>query len=259
MYHGICQLAALPVRISPSDKDEMINQLLFGEEFSVLEEKEEWIRIKGGYDNYTGWIDKRGALEISGKTFLDIKQNNNTYVPERMVLLTRFDGTKMLILPGSSLPLFNSDSLILDIENKKFLFDEHPQSTQKSLTVTEVARLFLNAPYLLGGRSLFGIDCSGFTQVVYKIKKVKISRDASQQAKEGVPVNNLNLSAPGDLAFFGDDEDHIKHVGIIIENNRIIHVSGRVLVDKIDEKGILNIENNSYSHYLKKIRRFINI
>ncbi|NJM18514.1 MAG: SH3 domain-containing protein [Richelia sp. SM1_7_0] len=104
MYNGICHVAILPVRSAPSDKEEMINQLLFGEEFTVLEEKNNWLKIKGGFDNFMGWIDRKGAIEISGKTFMNIKQDSNMFVADHIMALTRDDGTKMQILPGSSLP-----------------------------------------------------------------------------------------------------------------------------------------------------------
>jgi gamma-D-glutamyl-L-lysine dipeptidyl-peptidase len=257
MFYGICHIAVLPVRNSPSDKDEMINQLLFGEEFTVIEEKNNRIKIKGGFDNFIGWTDKKGVMEISGKTFLSVKQDNKLCIAKKILSITRDDGTKMFILPGSSLPFFNTDSLILTIENKKYLLDEHPGHSGSAKTgITDTARIFINAPYLPGGRSLFGIDGSGFTQVVYKMNGIKISRGVEQQFSEGIAVSEVNSSKPGDMAFFLNPEGGNLHVGIILENRKIIHVSGRVRLDKFDEKGIVNIETDSYSHYLKIIKRY---
>lgn len=262
MFYGMCHIATLPVRISPDHKSEMINQLLFGEEFNVIEEKDNWIKIKGGFDNFSGWVDAKGVMEISGKAFLAIKQNSDIHVAGKILTVTRNDGTKMNILPGSSLPMFNPDSLIINIEDTKFLLDESPENSLKSnesQNIVSSARMFLNAPYAWGGRSLFGIDSSGFTQIVYKISHIKILRDVGKQAEEGKKINSLNNALPGDLAFFSNEKSSIIHVGIILENQRIIHASGRVRADKLDEKGIYNTETESYTYFLHSIRRYTDI
>jgi len=119
------------------------------------------------------------------------------------------------------------------------------------------ALIFLNAPYLWGGRTPFGIDCSGFTQIIYRLQGIKIPRDAYQQADLGTPLNFIEESEEGDLAFFNNNEGKIVHVGLIMKNNQIIHASGKVRIDKIDQKGIFNIEKNKHTHKLRIIKKLI--
>ena len=114
---------------------------------------------------------------------------------------------------------------------------------------------YLNAPYLWGGRSPFGIDCSGFTQLVFKFAGIKLQRDAYQQGGQGSIINFIEEVQPGDLAFFSNDEGAIIHVGIMLKDNRIIHSSGKVRIDKIDHFGIYNAETKKHSHLLKLIKR----
>ena len=121
----------------------------------------------------------------------------------------------------------------------------------------ETAYLFLNAPYLWGGKTIFGIDCSGFTQMVYKLNGHQLLRDASQQATQGDPLSFIEESEPGDLAFFDNEEGLITHVGIMLKDNHIIHASGKVRVDRIDHTGIYNNELRTHTHKLRVIKRII--
>ena len=119
------------------------------------------------------------------------------------------------------------------------------------------AFMYLNAPYLWGGKTPFGIDCSGLTQMVYKLNGYKLPRDASQQATEGEPLSFIEESEPGDLAFFDNDEGNIIHVGLIMENNYIIHASGKVRIDRLDHLGIYNAETNRHTHKLRVIKKYV--
>jgi cell wall-associated NlpC family hydrolase len=113
---------------------------------------------------------------------------------------------------------------------------------------------WLNAPYLWGGRTPLGVDCSGFTQVIYKMMGIDLPRDAWQQAQEGKPVRKFSEAEPGDLAFFNNKED-IVHVGILLGNDQIIHASGRVKIDKIDKKGVMDAATGKRILSLKAVRR----
>ena len=119
------------------------------------------------------------------------------------------------------------------------------------------ALIFLNAPYLWGGRTPFGIDCSGFTQIVYRLQGINIPRDAHQQAEVGNTLSFIEESQEGDLAFFDDSEGEITHVGIIMNNNNIIHASGKVRIDKLDQQGIFNIEKKIHTHKLRIIKSIV--
>jgi len=110
---------------------------------------------------------------------------------------------------------------------------------------------------LWGGRSPFGIDCSGFTQMVYKLCGMPLKRDAWMQAEQGQDIHLLDETQPGDLAFFDNEEGRIIHVGILTTKNRIIHASGKVRLDSIDHQGIFNSETKRYTHNLRLLKRLI--
>jgi cell wall-associated NlpC family hydrolase len=160
------------------------------------------------------------------------------------------------IVMGSSLPFYRSKKFF--IGQKEFSYDGQVKTLTKPdiKSVAENAFMYLNAPYLWGGRSPFGIDCSGFTQIIYKLSGILLSRDAWQQAQHGRSISSIEEAREGDLAFFKNDEDKIVHTGIVLNNNRIIHASGKVRVDKLDNHGIFNVDRNGYTHRLASVRRF---
>jgi hypothetical protein len=245
MNSGICTLAAVPVRSEPSSKSEMTNMILFGETFSFNETYGEWVNITGDYDNYTGW------LNVKYITPLELK-------PADSVTLRQFplagcaapDGTPLLLLPGSTLPDYQDNTF--RINGKQYRIALQENAVSDAITF---AKMYINAPYLWGGRSLFGIDCSGLTQVVYKMCGVKIPRDASQQALAGEDVSFRSAVKPGDLAFFDNEEGRITHVGLMIDSDTIIHASGKVRIDKMDDYGIWNGDTKQHSHKLRIIKR----
>ena len=127
-----------------------------------------------------------------------------------------------------------------------------------SIGQDRTAKEFLNAPYLWGGKSFFGVDCSGFTQLVYKVNNVKLPRDAYQQAEVGEALSFVEESQPGDLAFFENAEGRIIHVGIMLDDQKIIHASGKVRIDTLDSTGIFNQEMNKHTHKLRFVKSILN-
>lgn len=258
MKYGVCHLSVVPCRLEPSDTSEMVTQLLFGETVKVYEEKKKsWRRAKTVYDDYDCWVDEKQITYINEEEF---NQVNNDNVSAELVHVIENKDSRLItpISLGSSLPNF---------KNKLITFGNHQYSFKGSLIDTsklinkskliENAMMYLNAPYLWGGRSPFGIDCSGFTQMVYKMNGYKLPRDASQQANIGQTLSFIEESESGDLAFFDNDEGNIIHVGIMLENNHIIHASGKVRIDKIDHQGIYNVDTNTYSHRLRLIKKIL--
>ena len=145
-----------------------------------------------------------------------------------------------------------------EINTSKYSFEGIKVCGQKPKSdLVKTAFMYLNAPYLWGGKTPFGIDCSGFTQMVYKLNGYSLLRDASQQATQGEALSFIEESEAGDLAFFDNDEGVITHVGIIMEDNYIIHSSGKVRIDRLDHLGIFNPDTQRHTHKLRVIKKYI--
>ena len=232
---GICNLAIIPLRAEPSDKSEIVSQVLFGEHFEIIEQLKQWSKIKLQFDDYEGWVDSKQYQKISDTEF---KQLSEDVIVLNADLIEYITGSNNLLIPiplGSSLSFLNHS----DLNKENFEFEGTKISGIKTKNhIINTAFMFLNAPYLWGGKTPFGIDCSGFTQMVYKLNGYKLLRDASQQAGQGEALSFIEESEPGDLAFFDNEEGKIIHVGIIMENNYIIHASGKVRIDRLDHLGI---------------------
>jgi len=254
MKYGIAVLSVIAVRKEMSHRSELISQLLFGETYEILQKQGNWLSIKCSYDGYEGWIDENQHYELNEREFLSISATDPGIALE-MVNSAVSSTHSVPILAGSSLPFF--DGMNFRIAKEKFIYNGQAiQSDAKNATIFErIALRYINAPYLWGGRSPFGIDCSGFSQLVFKFVGVPLLRDAWQQAGQGSLINFIEEAQPGDLAFFGNDEGRIIHVGIILKDNRIIHASAKVRIDKLDHFGIYNAEQKKYSHSLKIIKR----
>ncbi|WP_111309437.1 C40 family peptidase [Confluentibacter sediminis] len=249
MQYGVCNLSVVPLRLEPTDKSELVSQLLYGDFFKVLEQRKFWSKIRVAFDNYEGWIDNKQYKDIdeSQYTFL------NTSEPKLSIDLVEFiqDENHQLhpILLGSSL------------NGLSILNHSHDGNTIDGIlsknNLIETAFLYLNSPYLWGGKTPFGIDCSGFTQMVYKLNGYKLLRDASQQATQGEALSFIEESEPGDLAFFDNNDGLIVHVGIIMNDNYIIHAHGKVRIDRLDHYGIYNVDKKEHTHKLRVIKKII--
>ncbi len=256
MLYGICNLSIVPMRIEPSDASEMVSQLLFGEHFKVLEKRKKWSRIRLAFDSYEGWIDNKQYQEITEEWHQKIEESDGAIAGEIIDFITDSNNNFASIPMGASLPLYDKKKVQLAETFYTYEGNVFTHSLPKS-NLVEIASKFLNTPYLWGGRTLFGIDCSGFTQLIYKIGGYSLFRDASQQAKQGRVLSFIEESEPGDLAFFDNNEGDIIHVGIIMQDNYIIHAHGKVRIDRIDHSGIFNIDTNRYTHQLRVIKKII--
>ncbi|HTX88174.1 MAG TPA: C40 family peptidase [Bacteroidales bacterium] len=269
MEFGICLHSVIPVRQEPSHKAEMITQVLFGELFRLLFYEKDWARVRLAYDNYEGWVHRKQVSLLQEREYLRLLDLEPAVTMDLVQLLS--NETRHTVIPvilGSSLPGFDGRKFL--IEDTVFTFDgqvadislfekslsRHDRQRAKQVLMDD-AMLYLNAPYLWGGRSPFGLDCSGFTQMVYKLKKIRLLRDSSQQSAHGEQVSFITEAEPGDLAFFDDEEGNITHVGLMVDKYRIIHVSGRVRIDAIDHQGIFNEEEKRYTHKLRIIKRIL--
>lgn len=249
---GICNLPVIAMRAQPSEKSEMVSQLLFGETYDVLDFQPKWALIHTHFDAYEGWISINQLEEVP-------EQFENIYQSEKETLLTSLTGKiithdkkNLLISFGSSLqidPLTGNckDSIVEGefYEVKNFNKDQ----------LINYAKKMIDVPYLWGGRTVFGMDCSGFTQIIFKAAGFRLKRDASLQANQGIIVNFIQEAETGDLAFFDNEEGQIVHVGILSDSKTVIHASGCVRVDSIDHHGIFNEKLGKYTHHLRIIKR----
>lgn len=257
MKYGIIDLSIVPGRADSSDKSEMVTQLLFGDIFTILEEAGTFVKIVNQFDAYECWICKKQYVSISKDEFQQLK-SAPYHCTTDLVHIVNYKGDTVPIIAGSTLPHFENGQF--KINKEVIIYDGNvtrPNKIGQKKNIVEDAFLFLNAPYLWGGKSPFGIDCSGFTQNVYKMNNVVIPRDASQQVTLGEGYSFVEEAEAGDLAFFDNDEGRITHVGILIGHGKIIHASGKVRIDKLDHQGIYNQETQSYSHKLRIIKKLI--
>ena len=249
MSFGICNLSIIPLRAEASDRSELVSQVLYGELFEIIETTKKWSKIQLQFDEYQGWIDNKQYQEISKVDYNEYSSNEPEYVTDLVEYVDCKKQHLYSVTLGASLqclPLlghtFDGNS-ITGIQTKQHLL--------------ETAFQYINTPYLWGGKSPFGIDCSGFVQMVYRLNGYKLFRDASQQANQGEALSFIEESEPGDLAFFDNEEGDIIHVGIIMKDNYIIHAHGKVRIDRLDHSGIYNIDKQIHTHKLRVIKKII--
>ena len=251
---GVCNLSNIPLRIEPSDRSEIVSQVLFGEHFEVLEQNKQWAKIKLQYDNYEGWVDSK-QFQIITKSEYDLLSEEPIVLNSDLIEYITTPNNSLMTIPlGASLSFLNHKEI--NVDNYEFEGTKISGIKPKS-NLINTSFMYLNAPYLWGGKTPFGIDCSGFTQMVYKLNGYYLSRDASQQAVQGEALSFIEESEPGDLAFFDNEEGKIIHVGIIMDDNYIIHASGKVRIDRLDHLGIYNADLNRHTHKLRVIKKII--
>ena len=237
MSYGICDLSVIPIRKEPSHTSEMVSQLLYNEMYVVLDEQPGWYMIKTCEDQYEGWIQGIQHRAIGEQAFLE-RQGKSRYVVDQPVL--GYKGRQLSI----GTVLFEAVPGTMTV----------PGRFVPALMI-EFAQKLLDVPYLWGGRTLLGIDCSGLVQLCARAAGKLLPRDASQQVHEGELVYFLPEIQPGDLAFFGNEDGKIVHVGMMLDSERIIHASGQVRIDFLDQTGIFNKERNEHTHRLQVIKR----
>ncbi len=260
-YISFCNVASMPVRSEPSHKAEQVNQLLFGEKALITEvNNREWAKIRSVWDNYQGWCKLSqltpGRPNELKKDVPYIVTNNKGKFIQNEYEIALPAGAELVNLKRGYIGTENNFGLFKGKRVKKAAMEATPER------IVELAKMYFNAPYVWGGRTVAGIDCSGLTQTVFKMCNVKLPRDASQQAEEGQLVEFLQSAKTGDLAFFDNPEGAIVHVGILLDNTRIIHAAdtaGRVVIDKIDQGGIISISRKMRTHNLRFVKRILGV
>jgi hypothetical protein len=253
MEKYICENVFVPLRSGPSHRSEMLSQVLFGEKYEILDQIGHWMKIRTLFDDYTGWID------IDHMQHSESDSNACSHVLIMSLLCHKNDKTKLVLEAGCEIydPDFDDKTFTAGKNTYTAPSDFRNCCITTSDSVTDTAMKFINSPYIWGGRIPSGIDCSGFTQLVYKIHGKPIPRDSCKQAEAGTEVSFIDEAKPGDLVFFDDDRGRITHVGMIFSKGLVIHASGRVRIDTIDHQGIFKQEKGDYSHHLRRIRRIV--
>lgn len=261
MRYGISNLSIVPVRSEPHERSEMCTQILFGECYIIIDEIDKWCRVQMALDEYQGWIDRKMVYEIDVNCYNQLSADACKVTTDVFNIVQRVDDySSFLIVAGSSLPFFNESTRSFRLGDNDYHiqgnhFANHTLSARD--LIIENGLKYFNAPYLWGGRSPLGIDCSGFSQILYKMAGIIIPRDAVQQSVLGANLSFVEEASPGDLAFFDNEEGEIVHVGIIWENHKIIHASGKVRIDNVDHFGIYNVDTKRYTHKMRLMRRLI--
>ena len=248
MQYGICHLSIVPIRACAEETAEMVSQLLYGEHYKVLEQRKQWSKIRSAFDNCEGWIQNLQLTFIEESAYTDLIADACPAHTVDLVSYVELD--KNLLLPIVLGSVIHKKSNHVHEGNSI-------TSTQQKSNLINTALLYLNTPYLWGGKTPFGVDASGFTQMVYRINGYKLLRNATEQASQGTALSFIEESETGDLAFFDNTEGVIDHVGIIMENNYIIHVHGKVRIDRLDHTGIFNYDSKTYTHKLRVIKQII--
>jgi cell wall-associated NlpC family hydrolase len=259
LSYAFCNASLTPLRAEPRHAAEMTTELLFGEKMEVLEITEnDWARVRNSWDDYEGWCKTSQLTHISKKEYRKAARHITSQHYGKIV----YNDTEQWLPMGAELFGLKSGKIEVLKQTGKY---KGKKVALKKLELTannviDTAKKYMNAPYLWGGRSVAGIDCSGLTQMAYKMCGKAILRDARQQAEQGEDVDFLQHAKKGDLAFFDNAEGKITHVGILIDNNTIIHAtdtSGKVVIDRIDQEGIISVLLRKRTHKLRMIKRYI--
>jgi hypothetical protein len=260
MNYGICGLSLIPVRREPSERSEMVTQVLFGEHFEIIDYLPGWCHIRLAFDGYEGWVDFKMVTPLSERDSARIDSAPSAVTTDIFSIIPISKEQNVMLVAGSTLPFWRPYLKQFRIDSKKYSLNGHVVygrlKDHRGFIISQALKYF-NAPYLWGGRSPLGVDCSGFTQVIYKMAGFRLPRDASQQVFLGTSLSFVEETQPGDLAFFDDEEGNIIHVGILWKQNKIIHASGKVRIDNVDQYGIYNVDTKRYTHKMRVMKKII--
>jgi len=262
LNHGICALSAVPVRAEPTDRAELVTELLFGECYTVLSTQGNWLRIEAAADSYLGWIDFKQHRPVSEKYFAAWRAQDHPRVLDLVQVVSNAT-TRQPITLGCRLPFFDGMTLKVGDDNPLFYngtatnLAQHCQPERQLAVLRKMGQHFLRAPYVWGGKQVFGLDCSGLMQTLFGLIGIQLPRDARQQIALGEPVDFVTQARPGDLAFFDNADGNIVHVGLVLDDGFILHAHGEVRLDPLDHQGIFNRDRQKYSHKLRLIKRLL--
>ena len=256
---GIITLPLVPLRESENEQSELVSQLLFGERVEIIEKRERWLFVRNLTDDYRGWVDRKMIQTLSDSINEQIVKVTKYIIQVPIIICNKTATNEKMFLPGGS--ILNADGYgKFAVGAETFSLDPVELVLPVEITgwkLIQLARQYLNAPYLWGGKSIMGIDCSGLVQIVFAMCGIQLPRDASEQVESGNIIDFLSESREGDLAFFENKEGRIVHVGILLNSHQIIHASGCVKIEDIDTQGIISSQTGKYTHQLRIVKRII--
>lgn len=255
MSFATCIVPVAPLRAESSHKSEMVSQLLLGESGLVLEETKDHVKVRCLYDNYEGW-GQRSQLFILDE--IPPGLNQPIYIGDWSAKVI-INGKPAHVPMGAPMPAEKKAEMKIGpyhIQYENAVIWNASKTSFNPQMLFEKALQVLNTSYLWGGRSVFGIDCSGYTQLIFRLFNYKLLRDAYMQATQGEAIGFLQEAKCGDLAFFDNAEGKITHVGILLNDHEIIHSSGKVRIDPIDNEGIIIADTRERTHKLRVIKRY---
>lgn len=257
MEYGINLMSVIPVRSAPEDPSEQVTQLLFGELVMILEKRDKWLMVQVVSDSYQGWVSAGQITKISYEEFVAL-QGKPHWVSNDLIQLLENKTRRYSFMISAGSSFYDSSQNAFNLCGEEWYYHGtmSPTKTFEPEELVNHAMIFLHTPYMWGGKSALGADCSGFTQVVFKMAGKIIHRDASQQARQGETINLIHEARIGDLLFFDNQEGDIIHVGIMLDENHIIHAHHKVRIDKVDHHGIFNTDTRKYTHQLRLIKRY---
>ena len=257
MNHGIVQTPCIALRKEASEQSEMASQLVFGEIFEILESLPNWFFVKNEFDGYEGWLSRNGTRLLNTDDLNRYRDYSNCIQNQAFLSLQRASGEERMLTPAGSVLYFEKNHPLKVHCGETYRMEKPCLESEGDLSerIIKTGKQFLNIPYLWGGKSTYGTDCSGLVQTIMKILGIPLGRDTSIQVTQGVALNMLPEARTGDLVFFDNEEGEIVHVGLLMEPGLVLHSSGQVRIDPIDHQGIYNREMKRYTHKLRVIKR----
>ncbi len=259
MNYGIVKTSCMAVRKEASERSEMSSQLLFGELFEVIEDSKQWLFVKNEYDGYEGWISRTETGILNPENLERYRGYAKCIQPQPFIYLHKEGMEGRMPVPAGSVLYFKDNNYLMVHCETNYQMREPCQKMEGNTDeqILNTAKQFLNLPYLWGGKSSYGTDCSGLVQTILKILGIPVRRDTGDQVKQGNAVNMFSEARTGDLAFFDNEEGEIIHVGLLMEPGKVLHASGHVRINTIDHQGIFDREQEKYTHKLRVIKRII--
>lgn len=257
--YGVSVLAHVSIRETVSHLSPMVSQLIFGDTFKIEDKFKNWIKIETDFDNYGGWVDVNQVLLLEKGAYAALKKDKtNCFTANTYSKIENLSNNSVVYVGlGCSLPNFDGNKFKIGDDYYSCVASVIEKKEDIASFLAKNIPNLLNIPYLWGGRSTFGIDCSGLVQLVFKCCGQALKRDTYMQAEMGENIIFLEEAKLGDLIFFDNEDGVITHVGIYLGDGKILHSSGYVKIDNIDHEGILNAERTNYTYKLRLIKRII--